>query len=611
MGIYKYLKISISIIFSFSFLVFSFSASAQKVLQCSPGMATINNNLTVSGDLTVNNNAAIANDLTVNKDIYAAFGSQKIYLGPDSASPYISNNLNGGEGILFYSNGGQNFLWQSPSGVNPDAMILKAGSGLPSDNGYNLQVFGQVSSYQLHTMGIHLDMQGGIGPVPRPNILKFTNSAATGNGAAIFLGDPGAYDNNSIIFSEYTAGNDIGKVMMTMNTVSGNVGVATVNPQITLALGDNDTGLKWNSDGNFSLYTDNNERVKIDPAGDVTINNQLCLGGVCKNAWPESEGLEIDPTVKMFAKVNLPNCAVTDKLRVIGPEILGCEADLQGTDSQTLSIVGNELSISGGNTVGLPGGASYWTLNGTDIYNNNASEVGIGSNAPAAKLVVDKTGANNAGSPGDTAAIFANSANSALYLEQNNAAGYGIYSSATKNFFSGTVKATNFFASDNVSANTINSTSDVWAGGSLRVDMNTLFVDSVNNRVSIGTVNTDYKLHVGKGGINVDDKLCINGVCKAGWNRNPVSLKKKASCTNGNLCVVPSNDEVFSVYGSNPPIVFDKIDNGLMFNSGITPSSTITCDESNNTCVVLGNGRVFSVYGSNLPRVTGISGVTP
>ena len=162
-----------------------------------------------------------------------------------------------------------------------------------------------------------------------------------------------------------------------------------------------------------------------------------------------------------------------------------------------------------------------------------------------------------------------------------------------------------------MSANTINSTSDVWAGGSLRVDMNTLFVDSVNNRVSIGTVNTDYKLHVGKGGINVDDKLCINGVCKAGWNRNPVSLKKKASCTNGNLCVVPSNDEVFSVYGSNPPIVFDKIDNGLMFNSGITPSSTITCDESNNTCVVLGNGRVFSVYGSNLPRVTGISGVTP
>src|SRR3989344_5657210 len=136
-------------------LFYSFPASAQKVLQCSPGMATINNNLTVSGDLTVNNNAAIANDLTVNKDIYAAFGSQKIYLGPDSASPYISNNLNGGEGILFYSNGGQNFLWQSPSGVNPDAMILKAGSGLPSDNGYNLQVFGQVSSYQLHTMGIH------------------------------------------------------------------------------------------------------------------------------------------------------------------------------------------------------------------------------------------------------------------------------------------------------------------------------------------------------------------------------------------------------------------------------------------------------------------------
>src|SRR3989344_9702230 len=108
--------------------------------------------------------------------------------------------------------------------------------------------------------------------------------------------------------------------MMTMNTVSGNVGVATVNPQITLALGDNDTGLKWNSDGNFSLYTDNNERVKIDPAGDVTINNRLCLSGVCQNVWPS------------------------------------------GTDSQTLSIAGSNLSISGGNTVTLPDGAGSQTL---------------------------------------------------------------------------------------------------------------------------------------------------------------------------------------------------------------------------------------------------------
>src|SRR3972149_1124826 len=164
-------RLSISTFFTVVIVIvivisFSSKVSAQKVLQCAPGQATVNNNLRVNGDLTVNNNATVSNDLIVNKDIYAASGVQRIYLGPDTASPYIANNLNGGEGILFYSNGGQNFLWQSPNGTpGSDAMILKATPGLPTNNNFNLQVYCQVSPYQLHTMGIHLDMQGGIGAV--------------------------------------------------------------------------------------------------------------------------------------------------------------------------------------------------------------------------------------------------------------------------------------------------------------------------------------------------------------------------------------------------------------------------------------------------------------
>src|SRR3989344_8902750 len=123
--------------------------------------------------------------------------------------------------------------------------------------------------------------------------------------------------------------------MMTMNTVSGNVGVATVNPQITLALGDNDTGLKWNSDGNFSLYTDNNERVKIDPAGDVSINNRLCLGGVCLSAWP----VEADPQVGTL------------------------------TNGKWCTNDGTQINCT------LDPTPSRWTLSGNDIYNNNIDEV--------------------------------------------------------------------------------------------------------------------------------------------------------------------------------------------------------------------------------------------
>lgn len=35
--------------------------------------------------------------------------------------------------------------------------------------------------------------------------------------------------------------------------------------------------------------------------------------------------------------------------------------EIANTDSQTLSIIGNNLSIAGGNTVALPAGTSIWT----------------------------------------------------------------------------------------------------------------------------------------------------------------------------------------------------------------------------------------------------------
>ena len=49
---------------------------------------------------------------------------------------------------------------------------------------------------------------------------------------------------------------------------------------------------------------------------------------------------------------------------------------------QTLSLSGNDLSISDGNTVTLPGGgSSLWTANGDDIYYNDGN-VGIGTDIP-------------------------------------------------------------------------------------------------------------------------------------------------------------------------------------------------------------------------------------
>lgn len=72
----------------------------------------------------------------------------------------------------------------------------------------------------------------------------------------------------------------------------------------------------------------------------------------------------------------------------------GNSVDLSGyldnTDAQTLSLAGSDLSISGGNTITLPND-NDWTVNGSDIHNANAGNVGIGTATPAGILDVTST----------------------------------------------------------------------------------------------------------------------------------------------------------------------------------------------------------------------------
>ncbi len=63
---------------------------------------------------------------------------------------------------------------------------------------------------------------------------------------------------------------------------------------------------------------------------------------------------------------------------------------MPANESQTLSVTGNNLAISGGNTVTLPG--SIWGVNGSNIFYNSGN-VGIGFNSPQTYLHInDATG---------------------------------------------------------------------------------------------------------------------------------------------------------------------------------------------------------------------------
>ncbi|TFH47363.1 MAG: hypothetical protein E4G94_00265, partial [ANME-2 cluster archaeon] len=157
--------------------------------------------------------------------------------------------------------------------------------------------------------------------------------------------------------------------------VEGKVGIGTDNPNIHLAIGDSDTGLKQQGDGELAIITNNQERVRIDKSGYVGIgaidpNEKLEINGSIRGN--QSGALRIS-TGYGYVDVGPKNSGwshfVTDRSKYYFNKEIRVTSGMIGSYAEDLS-----LCTSGTERIRVKRSNGY---------------VGIGTNNPLAKLHVN------------------------------------------------------------------------------------------------------------------------------------------------------------------------------------------------------------------------------
>lgn len=218
--------------------------------------------------------------LAVNKAVY----SDKLSSSATSTN-YASVNagglftlFGGGIGKFNIDNSGKVRVGIPNSDVNNNSSSISLAVG-DTDTGLNQNGDGK--------MNVITDAAVRIAIGPEVNIYeKLTVGNSTGSGGSLYLGNTShgiqrgypTYNSNNNI-GLYTTG---GNIVLSTNgatenefvlTDGGKVGIGTNVPQFSLAIGDADTGINSFGDGNLSIMTNNESRIKIMPGGRVGINN--------------------------------------------------------------------------------------------------------------------------------------------------------------------------------------------------------------------------------------------------------------------------------------------------------------------------------------------------
>ena len=190
----------------------------------------------------------------------------------------------------------------------------------------------------------------------------------------------------SLVGSDLTLSDGGGTVTLPSGVTGDDWGAQVVESDATLA-GDGTSGDPLSVVGDL---TDDQNLTLVGNDLSITDGNTVTIPG---DDWG-TQAVESNATLTGNGTSGSPLGVMGDltddqTLTLVGDNLSisnGNSVNIGTADNQTLSVSGNDLSISNGNTVGLP--TSPWSRSGNNIYYNTGN-VGIGVTSPTSKLDIN------------------------------------------------------------------------------------------------------------------------------------------------------------------------------------------------------------------------------